>query len=244
MATMQGLQGIREAYTFDDVLLKPGLSDILPSEADIRSRVTRAIPLNLPIISAAMDTVTEARLAIAMAEAGGIGVIHRNLRAGRSGRRGAQGQAVRERHGRRSDHHLSRRHARRRARPHARLDLRHSGGRAARPERPGEAPRHSHQPRRALRRRSAPAGDGPHDPQGGDGRRGGEPRRGAPAPASAPHREAGGRRRCSTLRRAHHRQGHREGDDASERAPRTPTGGCASPPPPRSATRGSSAPRC
>jgi len=68
----QGLQGIREAFTFDDVLLKPGLSDILPSEADIRSHVTRAIPLNIPIIASAMDTVTEARMAIAMAQAGGI----------------------------------------------------------------------------------------------------------------------------------------------------------------------------
>ena len=79
MAQLQGLQGIREAYTFDDVLLKPGLSDILPSEADIRSHVTRAIPLNIPIIASAMDTVTEARMAIAMAQAGGIGVIHRNF---------------------------------------------------------------------------------------------------------------------------------------------------------------------
>src|ERR1700687_2740010 len=79
MALWQGLQGIREAYTFDDVLLKPGLSDILPSEADIRSHVTRAIPLNIPIIASAMDTVTEAKMAIAMAQAGGIGVIHRNL---------------------------------------------------------------------------------------------------------------------------------------------------------------------
>ena len=79
MALLQGLQGIREAYTFDDVLLKPGLSDILPSEADIRSRVTRAIPLNIPIIASAMDTVTEARMAIAMAQAGGVGVIHRNF---------------------------------------------------------------------------------------------------------------------------------------------------------------------
>ena len=75
----QGLQAIREAFTFDDVLLKPGLSDILPSEADIRSHVTRAIPLNIPIISSAMDTVTEARMAIAMAQAGGIGVIHKNF---------------------------------------------------------------------------------------------------------------------------------------------------------------------
>src|SRR6201996_9795965 len=79
MAVVQGLQGIREAYTFDDVLLKPGLSDILPSEADLRSRVTRAIPLNIPIMASAMDTVPEARMAIAMAQAGGVGVIHRNF---------------------------------------------------------------------------------------------------------------------------------------------------------------------
>src|SRR6202049_697975 len=78
-AQVQGCQGIREAYTFDDVLLKPGLSDILPSEADIRSHLTRAISLNIPIIASAMDTVTEARMAIAMAQAGGIGVIHRNF---------------------------------------------------------------------------------------------------------------------------------------------------------------------
>jgi IMP dehydrogenase len=69
----------QEALTFDDVLLKPGLSDTLPSEADIRTRLTRTVTLNIPILSSAMDTVTEARLAIAMAQAGGIGVIHRNL---------------------------------------------------------------------------------------------------------------------------------------------------------------------
>jgi IMP dehydrogenase len=69
----------REALTFDDVLLKPGHSEVLPGETDISTRLTRTISLNLPIISAAMDTVTEARLAIAMAQAGGIGVIHRNL---------------------------------------------------------------------------------------------------------------------------------------------------------------------
>ncbi len=68
-----------EALTFDDVLLKPGLSELMPSDADIRSRVTRAIPLNIPIIASAMDTVTEVKMAIAMAQAGGIGVIHRNL---------------------------------------------------------------------------------------------------------------------------------------------------------------------
>src|SRR5260370_24775724 len=69
----------REALTFDDVLLQPGLSDVLPSEVDIRSRITRSITLNIPIIASAMDTVTEARMAIAMAQAGGLGVLHRNL---------------------------------------------------------------------------------------------------------------------------------------------------------------------
>src|SRR6202790_3798398 len=68
-----------EAYTFDDVLLKPGLSDVMPSEVDIRSRITRNILLNIPIVASAMDTVTEAQMAIAMAQAGGIGVLHRNL---------------------------------------------------------------------------------------------------------------------------------------------------------------------
>src|ERR1700751_2842010 len=70
---------LREALTFDDVLLRPGLSDLLPSDADIRTRITRSIPLNIPIVASAMDTVTEAGMAIAMAQAGGIGVIHRNL---------------------------------------------------------------------------------------------------------------------------------------------------------------------
>jgi IMP dehydrogenase len=70
---------IRDALTFDDVLLEPGASSILPAMADTRTRLTRAITLNIPIVSAAMDTVTEARLAIAMAQAGGLGVIHRNL---------------------------------------------------------------------------------------------------------------------------------------------------------------------
>src|SRR3989441_7576849 len=70
---------LREALTFDDVLLKPGSSERLPSDADIRSRITREIAVNIPIIASAMDTVTEAKMAIAMAQAGGLGVIHRNL---------------------------------------------------------------------------------------------------------------------------------------------------------------------
>jgi IMP dehydrogenase len=69
----------QEALTFDDVLLRPGSSSVLPSDTNIASRATRSIFLNLPIISAAMDTVTESRLAIAMAQEGGLGVIHRNM---------------------------------------------------------------------------------------------------------------------------------------------------------------------
>jgi IMP dehydrogenase len=69
----------KTGLTFDDVLLQPGLSNVLPSEVDVTANLTRSIKLNIPIISAAMDTVTEGPLAIAMAQAGGIGVIHRNL---------------------------------------------------------------------------------------------------------------------------------------------------------------------
>ncbi len=73
--------GIPEALTFDDVLLMPAESAVLPAEVDISSRFTDSIQLNIPLISAAMDTVTESEMAIAMAQAGGIGVIHRNMSA-------------------------------------------------------------------------------------------------------------------------------------------------------------------
>ncbi|MEM7284277.1 MAG: IMP dehydrogenase [Pseudomonadota bacterium] len=70
---------VREALTFDDVLLEPAFSDFLPRNADLATRLTRDISLNLPVLSAAMDTVTEARLAIALAQEGGLGVIHKNM---------------------------------------------------------------------------------------------------------------------------------------------------------------------
>ena len=70
---------IREGLTFDDVLLEPGPSEIMPADADVSTQLTRDIRLNIPLTSSAMDTVTESRLAIAMAQAGGLGVLHRNM---------------------------------------------------------------------------------------------------------------------------------------------------------------------
>ena len=70
---------IREGLTFDDVLLEPGRSEVMPTQVDTSTRLTREINLNIPIVSAAMDTVTESGLAIALAQAGGMGILHRNM---------------------------------------------------------------------------------------------------------------------------------------------------------------------
>src|ERR1039457_6926064 len=70
---------VPEALTFDDVLLLPAKSDVVPTTASTVTRLTRNITLNIPIISAAMDTVTESRMAIALAQQGGLGIVHRNL---------------------------------------------------------------------------------------------------------------------------------------------------------------------
>ncbi len=70
---------IREGLTFDDVLLEPGPSEVMPADVDVSTQLTREIKLNIPLLSSAMDTVTESRLAIAMAQAGGLGVLHRNM---------------------------------------------------------------------------------------------------------------------------------------------------------------------
>src|ERR1700723_1524493 len=70
---------LEEALTFDDVLLVPAYSEVLPREVSLASKLTREIQVNLPVVSAAMDTVTEARLAITIAQEGGIGIIHKNM---------------------------------------------------------------------------------------------------------------------------------------------------------------------
>src|SRR5262245_50250345 len=70
---------LQTALTFDDILLVPQHSEVLPGRTDVSTRLTRKIRLNVPLVSAAMDTVTESRLAIAMAQHGGLGVIHKNL---------------------------------------------------------------------------------------------------------------------------------------------------------------------
>ena len=76
---------IPEGLTFDDVLLLPGKSTVLPTEVDTATKFTRKLSLNIPIASAAMDTVTESRLAIGIARQGGIGIIHRNIPIDRQG---------------------------------------------------------------------------------------------------------------------------------------------------------------
>lgn len=76
---MENRSSIQEYLTFDDVLLVPGYSEVLPKDVDVSTQLTRGIRLNIPLVSAAMDTVTEARTAIALAQEGGIGIIHRNL---------------------------------------------------------------------------------------------------------------------------------------------------------------------
>ena len=85
---------VKQGLTFDDVLLIPAASDVLPADVDLHTKLTKKIRLNIPLISAAMDTVTEYRMAIAIAREGGIGVIHKNMSIEPAGRAGGHGQAL------------------------------------------------------------------------------------------------------------------------------------------------------
>ena len=235
---------IPEYLTFDDVLMKPGASSVLPAQVDDGTRLTRAINLSIPIISAAMDTVTEARLAIAMAQAGGIGVIHRNLDTGRAGRAGAPGEEVRKRHGGQPDHHRPRRDAGRRAGadgpPH---DLRHSGGRARHGAGKLVGILTNRDVRFATDLQQQVAELMTHENLVTVQRRASTGRGQAPA-AQAPHREAAGGRRRLPLRRPHHREGHREGRRPSARHQGRAWAAARAPRPPAWATTASSAPSC
>ena len=97
-----------KALTFDDVLLVPAFSSVLPRDTDLSTSLSRNIRLNLPLVSAAMDTVTEARLAIALAQEGGIGIVHKNLTPKQQAAEVAQGQALRVGRAARPDHGLAR----------------------------------------------------------------------------------------------------------------------------------------
>ena len=96
----------------------PAYSDVVPRDVDVRTQLTRNIRLNIPIVSSPMDTVTESELAIALAQEGGIGIIHKNMSIERPDARGRQGQAQRERHHHRSDHAAARRDRRHRPPDH------------------------------------------------------------------------------------------------------------------------------
>ena len=125
---------IHEALTFDDVLLEPAYSEVLPREVKLKTQLTRSLSLNIPIISAAMDTVTEARLAITLAQEGGLRHHPQEHVAEGSGAPGSAGQEVRERRHPRPDHRDARHDDSRRHRPHScEKHLRRAGRRGREP---------------------------------------------------------------------------------------------------------------
>jgi IMP dehydrogenase len=133
-----------KALTFDDVLLVPAYSQVLPKDTSLAT-VSRNIQLNLPLVSAAMDTVTEARLAIAIAQEGGIGIVHKNLTAARAGRAGGQGQALRSRRAARPGGHHPRAHG-----AQVMAAVRATGHLGLPGVRRRQGGRHRHRPRPAL----------------------------------------------------------------------------------------------
>ena len=234
-----------DGLAFDDVLLRPGHSTVMPSGVDLGTRLTRSIRLNLPILSSAMDTVTEARLAIAMAQAGGIGVIHRNLTPEeqaeevRKVKRFESGMVV-------DPITIF---------PDATLaDALALMKRASISGIPVVERGADGKPARLvgiLTNRDVRFADDPRQPVSelmtkkvDHGRGGRLARRGAPPAASPSHREAGRRRRGRANASASSPSRTSRRRPPIPTPPRTPTGACASPRRRRSATRASSAPNC
>ena len=209
--------------TFDDVLLLPAASDVIPATADTSSQLTRRIRLEVPLVSSAMDTVTEARMAIAMARAGGMGVLHRNLPVAEQA--GQVETVKRSEAGMVTDPVT--------CSPEntlAEVDamcarFRISGLPVVDDTRcPG---RDHHQPGHAFRGRSEQAGLRGDDQGPADHRaRGCHRRRGAGVVAPPQDREAADRRRPRQADRADHRQGLRQDRAAPAAPPRTATAGC------------------
>lgn len=148
-----------EALTYDDVSLVPAHSTVLPKDVSLTTRFTRDLRINLPIVSAAVDTVTEARLAVAMAQLGGIGILHKNMTAEQQAAEVAKVKKFRIRRDPRPDHGQARHHDPRSAGADPRAQhLRRAGGR-----RIGPADRHRDPPRHALRDRAGRPGPPHHD---------------------------------------------------------------------------------
>ena len=176
------------ALTFDDVLLVPGPSEVHPNQVDLSTRLTQNIVLRIPLLSAAMDTVTEGRLAIALAQQGGIGIIHKNLSIDRQTEE--VDKVKRSESGMITDPHRDRsgRPDPGRRSPHGQVqDL----GGARRPE--PQAGRHPHEPGPALRDQHGPPRQRAHDEgEPGHRARGHDPPGGQGHPPAPPHREAAG----------------------------------------------------
>jgi IMP dehydrogenase len=102
----------QEALTFDDVLLVPAYSNVLPRDVSLTTKLTRDITINIPLLSAAMDTVTEGRLAIAMAQEGGLGILHKNMTIEQQAEEVRKVKKIRKRCGSRSDYRVTQHHHR------------------------------------------------------------------------------------------------------------------------------------
>ena len=214
-----------KALTFDDVLLVPAFSQVLPRDTSLATRLSRNIQLNLPLVSAAMDTVTEARLAIAIAQEGGIGIVHKNLTP--------KQQAAEVARVKRYESGVLRdpitvspgvpvRHVIELSRQHG------ISGFPVRRRRPRR--RHRHQPRPALRDAAGRAGARDHDAARAPrhGARGRLARRGQGADAQAQARARAGRQRRLRAARPDDGQGHHQADQLPERRARRRTASCAS----------------